>query len=77
MRMVSHWNRLPRVAVDAPTLAVFRARLGEALSNLVQCQVSCPWQRGLGLIVKIHSHTLTFCHCTNMLRYVTQIKLTG
>ncbi|KFW00431.1 hypothetical protein N326_09344, partial [Eurypyga helias] len=34
-RVVRHWNRLPREAVDAPSLEVFKARLGEALSNLV------------------------------------------
>jgi len=35
MRVVKHWNRLPREAVDAPSLEVFRARLDGALSNLV------------------------------------------
>jgi len=35
MRMVKRWNRLPREAVDGPSLAVFKARLDGALSNLV------------------------------------------
>ncbi|KFR05196.1 hypothetical protein Y956_02409, partial [Nipponia nippon] len=35
MRVVRHWNRLPREAVDAPCLEVFKARPDEALSNLV------------------------------------------
>ena len=35
MRVVRPWNRLPRAAVDAPSLAVFRARLDGAGSNLV------------------------------------------
>ncbi|KFM11465.1 hypothetical protein AS27_04022, partial [Aptenodytes forsteri] len=35
MRMVRHWNRLPREAVDAPSLEVFKVRLDGALSNLV------------------------------------------
>ncbi|KFW72207.1 hypothetical protein AS28_15179, partial [Pygoscelis adeliae] len=35
MRVVRHWNRLPREAVDAPSLEAFKARLGGALSNLV------------------------------------------
>ncbi|KFZ60837.1 hypothetical protein N321_10586, partial [Antrostomus carolinensis] len=35
VRVVRHWNRLPREAVDAPSLEVFKARLAEALSNLV------------------------------------------
>jgi len=34
-RVVRHWNRLPRVAVDAPSLEVFKTRLDEALNNLV------------------------------------------
>ncbi|KFV93710.1 hypothetical protein N326_03542, partial [Eurypyga helias] len=34
-RVVRHWNRLPREAVDAPSLEVVKARLDEALSNLV------------------------------------------
>ncbi|KFW00979.1 hypothetical protein N326_11493, partial [Eurypyga helias] len=34
-RVVRLWNRLPREAVDAPSLEVFKARLHEALSNLV------------------------------------------
>ncbi|KFZ60835.1 hypothetical protein N321_10584, partial [Antrostomus carolinensis] len=33
--MVRHWNRLPKEVVDAPSLEVFKARLDEALSNLV------------------------------------------
>ncbi|KFQ93606.1 hypothetical protein Y956_00287, partial [Nipponia nippon] len=35
MRVVRHWNRLPRETVDAPSLEVFKARLDGALSNLV------------------------------------------
>ncbi|KFQ92744.1 hypothetical protein Y956_05370, partial [Nipponia nippon] len=34
-RVVKHWNRLPREVVDAPSLAVFKARLDGALGNLV------------------------------------------
>ncbi|KFR16884.1 hypothetical protein N306_02967, partial [Opisthocomus hoazin] len=34
-RVVKHWNRLPRGAVTATSLAVFKARLDGALSNLV------------------------------------------
>ncbi|KFV99395.1 hypothetical protein N326_11902, partial [Eurypyga helias] len=34
-RVVKPWNRLPRKAVDAPSLEAFKARLDEALSNLV------------------------------------------
>jgi len=35
VRMVGHWNLLPREAVDAPFLEMFKARLDGALSNLV------------------------------------------
>ncbi|KFR05436.1 hypothetical protein N306_07283, partial [Opisthocomus hoazin] len=35
VRVVKHWNRLPREAVDAPSLEVFKATLDGALSNLV------------------------------------------
>ncbi|KFP52839.1 hypothetical protein N323_10363, partial [Cathartes aura] len=34
-RCVRHWNRLPREAVDAPSLEVFKAKLDGVLSNLV------------------------------------------
>jgi len=35
MRVVKHQNRLPREAMDAPSLEVFQARLDGALSDLV------------------------------------------
>ncbi|KFP49704.1 hypothetical protein N323_09849, partial [Cathartes aura] len=35
VRVVRHWNRLPREVVDAPSLEVFKARLDGALSNQV------------------------------------------
>ncbi|KFP02671.1 hypothetical protein N300_13748, partial [Calypte anna] len=35
VRVVRHWNRLPREAVTAPSLKVFKARLDGALINLV------------------------------------------
>ncbi|KFP38167.1 hypothetical protein N324_10688, partial [Chlamydotis macqueenii] len=34
LRVVEHWNRLPREVVDAPSLEMFKARLDEALSSL-------------------------------------------
>ena len=34
MRVIEHWNRLPRKVVEAPSLETFKARLDEALSNL-------------------------------------------
>ncbi|KFR13576.1 hypothetical protein N306_02325, partial [Opisthocomus hoazin] len=35
LRVVKHWHRLPREAVSAPSLEVFKARLDGALSSLV------------------------------------------
>ncbi|KFV44679.1 hypothetical protein N341_07915, partial [Tyto alba] len=35
VRVVGHWNRMPREAVAAPSLEEFRASLDGALSNLV------------------------------------------
>lgn len=42
MRVVKHWKRLPKQAVDAPTLALLKDRLDNALSNLVEWEVSLP-----------------------------------
>ena len=35
LRVMRYWKRLPREAVDAPSLEVFKARLDGALSNLI------------------------------------------
>ena len=34
-RVVTHWNRLPKEAVDAPSLEAFKASLDVALGSLV------------------------------------------
>jgi len=49
MRVVRHWNRLPREVVTTPSLEVFKARLEWALSNPVQWKVSLPMAGGLEL----------------------------
>ncbi|KFP14102.1 hypothetical protein Z169_11438, partial [Egretta garzetta] len=35
MRVVKHWNRLPREVVEAPSLEIFKAMLDGALSSLI------------------------------------------
>ncbi|KFP12320.1 hypothetical protein Z169_05531, partial [Egretta garzetta] len=35
MRVVKHWNKLPREVVEAPSLEAFKARLDGALSSLI------------------------------------------
>ena len=35
VRVVRHWNRLPSDVVDAPSLETFKARLEQALGNLM------------------------------------------
>ena len=34
-RVVTHWNRLPKEVVDAPSLEAFKAKLDMALGSLV------------------------------------------
>lgn len=41
VRVMRHWNRLPREAVDVSILEVFKRSLVEALGSLVQWKV---WQ---------------------------------
>ena len=35
MRVVGHWNRLPRDVIDAPSLETFKVRLAQALGSLI------------------------------------------
>jgi len=46
-RVVKHWPRLPREAVAAPSLAVFKARLDGALNNLGWWKMSLLMAGGL------------------------------
>ncbi|KFQ03609.1 hypothetical protein N330_12231, partial [Leptosomus discolor] len=35
IRVVKHWNRLPREVMEAPSLETFKIRLDGALGNLI------------------------------------------
>jgi len=46
-RVVTHWNRLPKEVVDAPSLQAFKARLDVALGSLVWWLVTLQIAGGL------------------------------
>jgi len=46
---VRHWHRLPREAVDAPSVKVFKAWLDGAFTNLVSWKMPLPMAGGLEL----------------------------
>ena len=35
MKVVKHWNRLPREAIDGPSLETFKVRLDRSVSNQI------------------------------------------
>ena len=39
IRVVKHWNGLPREVVDAPSLETFQVRLDRTLSNLMELKM--------------------------------------
>ena len=49
LRVVRHWNRLPRKIAAAPSPELFKARLDGTLSNLEYLKVSLSMARGLEL----------------------------
>ena len=61
LRVVRHWNRLPREAVDAPSLEVFKVRLDGALGSLVWWEVSLPIAGGWKeMVIKFPSNPKHF-----------------
>jgi len=50
MRVVKHWNRLPREVVGVPSLETFNARLDRALSYLIELKLIAG---GLGWMTPI------------------------
>jgi len=35
LRVMEHWNRLPREVVESPSLEIFKTRLDEVLCNVL------------------------------------------
>ena len=57
-RAVTHWNRLPKEIVDAPSLEAFKARLDVALGSLVWWLATLHVAGGL----KLDDHCGPFQH---------------
>ena len=55
-RVVMHWNRLPKEAVDVPSLEAFKARLDVALGSLVWWLATLHTAGGL----KLYDHCGSF-----------------
>jgi len=58
LRVVRHWNRLPREAVAALSLEVFEARLNGALSNLVSWKGSRSWNWTIFKVLSNPNHSM-------------------
>ena len=65
--MMGHWQRLPREAVDAPSLEVFKTRLDRGLGSLIWWVATSPWQGVWNYMIfknppgPSHSVMLGFC----------------
>lgn len=47
--MVIHWNRLPRVAVDSPSLEIAKIQTQQSPEQLVLISIDPGWSKGLDL----------------------------
>lgn len=56
VRVMRHWNRLPRYAVDAPSLKVFKTRVNGLWATWSSGRCPCPWQWLALCISKVPSY---------------------
>ena len=74
MRAVRCWNRLPREAVDAPSLEVLKTRLDEALGSLSLYQIwrlvalpeSGDWNLMVLEVPSNPNHSMILCFCDDL-----------
>ena len=45
-RVVTHWNRLSKEAVDAPSMEAFKAKTDGILGSLIYWLATLPWLGG-------------------------------
>ena len=61
-RVVTHWNRLPKEAVDAPSLEAVKARLNVALGSLVwwlvTLHITGGWNRVITVVLFNPGHSM-------------------
>lgn len=63
LRMVEHWNNLPRLAVESPSLELFKTQLDEVLHNLLYLALlwtGC-WTRQSPEVPTIPSISVIWC----------------
>ena len=62
-RVVTHWNRLPKEAVDAPSLEAFKARLDVALGSpvwwLATLHIAGGWNWMVIVVLSNPGHSMT------------------
>ena len=63
-RVVTHWNRLPKEVMDAPSLEAFKARLDVALGSLVwwlaTLHIAGVWNEMILVVLFNPGHSMIF-----------------
>jgi len=74
-RVVMHWNRLPKEAVDAPSLQAFKARLDVALDSLgcwlETLHIAGGWNSVSTVVLFNPGHSVILCTPTGQSHFCT------